>query len=365
MMRGRQSVHLFFEVEGSQLFEARRRQMRSAAEGATRRELESHEDLASRLAQQFQIEPLRIDFDNVNVSHREEGIPAERHPRSNFLVDHMRGRSFPRQVITFHIPYSGNRELLRCIPNPRVLSAPEVFIDDEEITFDVIDFYNDAERVKREADQIIGVIRKQAANLENNVKEFNASISGQITSLIDQRQEQLESQSKVVESLGYPVKPPRSATTQSPQVASGRSPAPHKEWDVFISHASEDKDTFVRQLADALKAHGIRVWYDDFTLRMGDSLRRSIDEGLSKSRYGIVVLSPRFFAKEWPQKELDGLVVRERNGEKVILPVWLDVEANDVARYSPTLADRVAAKARFGIEAVVTAVLGVVRATGT
>jgi hypothetical protein len=70
------------------------------------------------------------------------------------------------------------------------------------------------------------------------------------------------------------------------------------EWDVFISHASEDKEDFVRLLAERLRTHGLRVWYDDFTLTVGDSLRRSIDRGLARSRYGIVVISPNFLRKD-------------------------------------------------------------------
>jgi len=83
-----------------------------------------------------------------------------------------------------------------------------------------------------------------------------------------------------------------------------------KDWDVFVSHASEDKD-FARPLAEALHKSGLSVWYDDFTLRVGDSLRRRIDEGLAKSRYGIVILSHAFFAKNWPQAELDGLTSKQ------------------------------------------------------
>jgi hypothetical protein len=113
-------------------------------------------------------------------------------------------------------------------------------------------------------------------------------------------------------------------------------------FDCFISHASEDKDELVRPLAQALTALKNRVWYDEFTLKVGDRLRRSIDRGLAKSRFGIVVLSPYFFEKEWPQLELDGLVAKEGTGQKVILPLWHRVSKNDVIKYSPTLADRVA-----------------------
>ena len=114
------------------------------------------------------------------------------------------------------------------------------------------------------------------------------------------------------------------------------------EYDVFISHASEDKDGFVRLLFEQLRDRGYRVWYDEFSLRMGDGLRRSIDYGLANSRYGIVVISPNFLRKEWPQRELDGLTAKEINGSKSILPIWYQVNRDDVLRYSPTLADRLA-----------------------
>lgn len=133
-------------------------------------------------------------------------------------------------------------------------------------------------------------------------------------------------------------------------------------WDAFISHASEDKADFVHPLAEKLKAANLRIWYDDWSLKVGDSLRRSIDKGLSTARYGVVVLSPSFFAKEWPQRELDGLVAREVNGQRVILPVWLNVSVNDVRRYSPTLADRVAARSEDGLESVVVGLLKALKA---
>lgn len=113
-------------------------------------------------------------------------------------------------------------------------------------------------------------------------------------------------------------------------------------YDAFISHASEDKQKLVRPLANALGKMGFRIWYDEFELRVGDSLRQSIDRGLVNSRYGIVVLSPAFFAKNWPQYELNGLTAREMDGHKVILPIWHKVTKRDVLRFSPTLADKVA-----------------------
>jgi len=133
------------------------------------------------------------------------------------------------------------------------------------------------------------------------------------------------------------------------------------KYDVFISHASEDKDSFVRELATKLTSKGLVVWYDEFTLSLGDSLRRSIDRGLSMSRYGVVVLSENFFKKEWPEKELDGLVAREDGLDKVILPVWHRVTKKQVQSFSPILSDRIAVSSSKGSDYVVNEIIKVVR----
>lgn len=131
-------------------------------------------------------------------------------------------------------------------------------------------------------------------------------------------------------------------------------------WDVFISHASEDKEAIARPLAEALQKRGLRVWYDEFTLKLGDSLRRTIDRGLSESTYGIVILSRTFFTKDWPQKELDGLDARERHGKKVILPIWHDITKEEVEKYSPMLAGRLAAQTKDGMRHTVDMIMSVV-----
>jgi len=115
-----------------------------------------------------------------------------------------------------------------------------------------------------------------------------------------------------------------------------------KQYDVFISHATEDKDGIVRPLAYELQNSGLRVWYDEFELKLGDSLRRKIDAGLANSKFGIVVLSHPFFRKNWSQYELDGLVTREMTGEQIILPIWHNISKQEVISYSPSLADKLA-----------------------
>lgn len=113
-------------------------------------------------------------------------------------------------------------------------------------------------------------------------------------------------------------------------------------WDAFVSHASEDKEQFVRPLVEALGRLGASLWYDDVSLRLGDSLSRSIDRGIAKSRLGIIVISHAFLDKRWPEAELSAILTRKISGQLRVLPIWLDVDAAVVAEFSPILADLVA-----------------------
>jgi len=124
-----------------------------------------------------------------------------------------------------------------------------------------------------------------------------------------------------------------------------------KNYDVFVSHASEDKEEIARPLASLLIAKGYIVWFDEFTLSLGDSLRQSIDKGLGASRYGVVILSPSFLDKNWPEYELNSLVQLELDrGKKCILPIWHKLNKSMVLEYSPSLADKVADVSTIGLE---------------
>jgi hypothetical protein len=130
---------------------------------------------------------------------------------------------------------------------------------------------------------------------------------------------------------------------QDKEISSGFGENPIiRKYDVFISHASEDKDDVVRPLAISLQSKGLKVWYDEFELKIGDSLRRKIDKGLANSRFGIVVLSKNFIRKGWTNYELDGIITKSVSGEQIILPIWHNITKQEVIDYSPSLADKLA-----------------------
>ena len=241
----------------------------------------------------------------------------------------------------------------------------------------------DPARIKEHLDRQLSDIRFYIENQKSQISSEMAQLPNCITSAVAERRQRLTKHSNLSELLGIPTEPanpplptasPLSRTSpatskappQNPPLPTATAPSrtrpetkgtAHVEssdkWDVFISHASEDKNDFARPLAEALRATGLHVWFDEFTLRVGDSLRRSIDKGLANSRFGVVIVSPAFLQREWPQKELDGLTAREINGEKVILPVWHKIDQQTLAKYSPTLADRLATHSAKGLDQVV------------
>jgi hypothetical protein len=135
-----------------------------------------------------------------------------------------------------------------------------------------------------------------------------------------------------------------------------------KEYDVFISHASEDKDDVVRPLAHALRLEGLRVWYDEFELKIGDSLRRKIDKGLANSKFGIVVLSKDFIRKGWTNYELDGIITKSVSGEQIVLPIWHNISKKEVIDFSPSLADKLARNtSSYTVEEIATEIAEVIQ----
>lgn len=120
---------------------------------------------------------------------------------------------------------------------------------------------------------------------------------------------------------------------------------PQPDFDVFLSYSAADSKEFARQLADALQARSVSVWLDEDQIQVGDNAITKLGEGLGSSRYGLVILSPEFFGRDWSAQELKALLRRETEGQSMILPVWHGVSQDEVQRYAPDLALKRALKA--------------------
>jgi len=135
----------------------------------------------------------------------------------------------------------------------------------------------------------------------------------------------------------------------------------------FISHDSRDKDSLVRELALELSKLMCPVWYDEYSLRVGDSLRESIETGLKETQKCVVVLSPNYLANDgWSKAEFDSVFTREMlEKENVILPVWHEVSAQEVYEYSPSLANKVALNSSIGVKELARKLSKVIKSENT
>lgn len=124
------------------------------------------------------------------------------------------------------------------------------------------------------------------------------------------------------------------------------------DWDVFISHASEDTASVARPLAEILRRTGLRVWVDTHDIKLGDSLSDSINEALARSKYGLVILSSNFLTKQWPKRELAALLAIEMRHGKRILPVLHNLPFETLLREFPLMADRVCIATSSGLDTI-------------
>lgn len=211
---------------------------------------------------------------------------------------------------------------------------------------------NQINRLENEAAALEGKradVEKKISNKRTELNNANTALQKELAKEAKKQQDDIEkSQKRIQDNYTKQIKKFQQelATKVSVQtLALSQSQMVKQEdlqYDVFISHASEDKDSFVKPFVDELKKLDVVVWYDNDTIKWGDSIRKKIDEGLQKSRFGIVVVSNDFIRKYWTNHELDGLFNLEESGVSRILPIWHNISKADVVKFSPSLAAKMA-----------------------
>lgn len=349
-------VHIFAVIEHQ------KQQLKDAFRTVTNAELDADPiALAARLIEQFSINVPVLDEEKKYASTKEIQVDVSSDVRRR-IFDRSRPFYIAGTEVRVVIPFQGDAGLFDVRPTMFTSNPPFGEIHDHELhlVYQLTDAQFDIEAA---TPRTVSQVKQYLQSLQGSAEQLKSDIQQLVNSLIEKRKQERGTHSQIVAGLKIPIRQAPATATSSPTSAAPRttrSKKPEEEWDVFISHASEDKDAIATPLAEALRAKGLRVWYDDFSLRLGDSLRQSIDRGLAHSRFGVVILSARFFEKHWPQQELNGLATREVNSEKVILPVWHGVGFVEVRNYSVTLADRLAVQTKDGLAHVVEKIMEVV-----
>lgn len=168
------------------------------------------EEYIDHLISEFTIDIPIVDFDAITISPTERMIPASRHPSAGFFMDDM-DKSFNRQVIIYHFPFSGDVNVLDYMPNPRINWTEEFTYNDSptdggEINFEVINFTNDSEAIRRQSEQTIGNLKTQLGHIHNQLKGYNNSLRQEITQRVQARKNDLMKKSDFLSQLGIPVR---------------------------------------------------------------------------------------------------------------------------------------------------------------
>lgn len=367
---------LFYKGDLSEALRQNSTSISSAVDGLTEQYFLSSSDdvLVDLISQQVCIEPIELMEDLATMTREETKVDVSQNSDRNPFRD--RGPIFVAGIkIRVAIPFRGDHQLWDFRPSTWQSTFPQgnVRLDrgkknEGAVTF-VYEFPADEspDRIKGVHERNMEDVRFYLNGQQSQIQSEQAGLEQRIKAAIANRRDRLKRHDNLADVFGIPLKTGDVKPDQQNQLSKATQGYVQKEhgeahhWDVFISHAWEDKEEIARPLADALISKGLKVWFDEFTLKVGDSLRRSIDKGLAKSRYGIVIISPSFLSKEWPQKELDGLLARESEGHKVILPIWHMADAALLRQHSPLLADRVATNSSSGLEKVVSDLLSAIQ----
>ncbi|HSV72423.1 MAG TPA: toll/interleukin-1 receptor domain-containing protein, partial [Chthonomonadales bacterium] len=307
--------------------------------------------VAAALAQRFAVVTPKPQLDQQHqLPPTPVGLTVPRH----FPHEHEEGPvTCEGTRFTVAIPFTGDAAVLALEPSSLQFTQCHGAVRGAEIHLRYTMLEPDGALIKQRLARDLSEITRVLAASQAECEAFNSSLEVDAHSLVVKRHARLSASVRARDDLGLPVRQDAGRVSPHPDQASDRSTREEgRMWDVFICHASEDKDEVARPLARLLESRGYRVWLDEQSLRLGDSLRQKIDEGLARSRYGVVILSPAFLEKEWPQRELDGLFARELNSGKVILPVWHELNAEEVAARVPTIAGRIAVRTSEGLETV-------------
>jgi hypothetical protein len=355
---------LFSRVDIFSVAERSKEELKQAFKKVSTSEIEADPiALTSKLIEYFSLDVPSLQEDKKYATTKQVQVDVSHDPR-RFIMDRSQPFFMAGTEVRIIVPFRGDPGMFGVQPSSFTLNPPRGEIKGHELhlTYQLVESGFDVEGA---ASRTITQVNQYLQNLRSSAEQLKIELQQVINAQIQQRKREHTTQAEIVAKLSIPIKKdPHSEMEENViQRTIARQPsgsAKQGAWDIFLSHASEDKDAIAKPLAEALERHGLRVWYDDTALRLGDSLRESIDRGLGKSRFGVVILSAHFFGKHWPQTELNGLATREANGSKVILPVWHGVGFNEVSSYSVTLADRKAAKTADGLTKVVEQIIDVV-----
>jgi hypothetical protein len=262
------------------------------------------------------------------------------------------------------VPFDGDAAFFSVRPSTFNLNPPRGEIRGNSVACVIVDDNLNQERLDRTFNDWLRDMNEYLTWHQQGLGEFNSTLVGIARSSLLTRRQQLKSTEDMLTGLNIPMRraadtvnyptPVSPLPTRRRSSSEMRASRPRMKHDCFISYAGDDRP-LVESIVAALERAAIKVWWDRGQIRLGDRLTQKIDEGLSQSRYGLIIVSPAFMGKRWPESELRALANRAiRSGHRVILPILVGMDHDAFAAKYPLLADIVSTTFSGDLKALVT-----------
>ncbi len=362
MFRASKSFSMFMGDQVNDFLAQKRKALQSTIEHIKAEDfLELDEmDLINDLVDKFKVDAPVIDFENISVSSYEKQIPAEHFPQGIYV---RQGKSYLKQVVIYHLPFTGNDELFRFTPSHFMLWSPEVYIEDQNVCFEFVNFGGDIEEIKREAQRSIDAIKFFSNALLQDVGSYDAQLRGNVEQMVKARKQKILDDNSKLAALGRPInnkrftfglgQNPLLVGAKAASVDDGRKEIDKggevraegvrelaKEADtntsiqrlrVFLCHSSGDKPQ-VRGVYKRLTAEGIEAWLDEENLLPGQDWELEISRAIRSTHVVIVCLSQNSTTKRgYVQKEIKfALDEADKQPEGTIFIIPVKVEECDL-----------------------------------
>ena len=323
---------LFYETDLDAVLRHQLSTVRDKVEAVSEREFLSTSDeyLAARTASDLVVEPLVLHEDRISVESRDAKIDVGHDfDRGGWGDEPVYARGIE---VTYHLPFSGDAELLKCRPNQFTMNPPRAVISSRELRFPYDQPDGDVKATKKEFAEDLNRLKEWVGRQKAQIDSFNASLEQVVRGEVSQRRSTLQRRKSDIESLGYAVHTGQTKIPASPPadpvIERKASRAKVKRtYDVALSFAGEDRP-YVDQVARALEALGISVFYDLFEQvnLWGADLAKHLGNVYGRdSRFVVMFLSVHYASKAWPDHEKSFALGRHLKGEVGrILPVRFD-----------------------------------------
>jgi hypothetical protein len=319
------------------------------------------DSLAAKFAERFSGKVPILRESEGEADHDEVDIDVSRDPRRMAYFFNDGEPVYVKATrLKIWVPFDGDAAFFAIRPSTFNMNPPRGEVRGSSIACVIVDDNLTEESLDRAFGEWLRDVNQYLAWHRDGLGQFNSNLVGLARSALDARRQQLQSTENILTGLNIPLRrasdvasPPAPVTSRRSSARGAGAVRPKSQYDCFISYAGEDRP-LVKEIVGALEGASIKVWWDKGQIRLGDRLTQKIDEGLRQSRYGLIIVSPAFTGKRWPESELRALAHRTiRSGHRVILPVLVDMEHDHFAATYPLLADIVSTTFRGDLNALV------------